>query len=70
MLINVPPNGPSHVYGKDGAAYMSKMIDGRLVIDVPPDIFRSLLCSRQGKDWEDANAGGDAWRYLTPGAHC
>jgi hypothetical protein len=68
VIINAP-DGTSHVYGRDGTAYMSKILNGRLVIDVPPEVFRTLLLSQQGKAWEDINQGRDAWRYLTPGGH-
>lgn len=69
MIVNVPTNGPSHIYGRDGKAYMSKVMDGRLVVDIPGDLFHSLLRGRDGKAWDDANVGGDVWKYLTPGAH-
>lgn len=63
MILNVPENiGLSHIYSLDGSAHQTKIQDGVLVIDVPPNIFRALLAGAQGKLWHDLN--GDALRLL------
>ena len=48
---------------------MAKIQEGRLVIDMPPTVFRALLQSAHGKSWEDANQGNEAWEFMRPGAH-
>jgi hypothetical protein len=57
ITCNVPKDGPSHVYDRDGRVYQSRMgDDGRLIIDLRPDVLRSLLGNRtNGLAWHDAN---------------
>ena len=63
----VPKNGPTHVYSKEGRVFCSRINDdGRVVIDLRPDVFRSLLADRtMGLGWHDANP--EALRQLALG---
>ena len=70
MIVNIPSEtGITHLYAKDGSCFMAKVVDGRVVVDIPPDVFRSLLQGPQGLLWEKVNAGGDIFRFLAEGAH-
>jgi hypothetical protein len=53
----VPKDGPSHVYDRQGRVYQSRMADdGRVIIDLLPEVFRTLLSDRKmGLAWHDAN---------------
>ena len=56
LTLNVPEGGPTSVYAANGQEFRSRMVDGRLVIDLPPETFRSLLSDRRnGLLWYNAN---------------
>jgi hypothetical protein len=58
LVVNVPVNvGATHLYGKGGRVCQSRMTeDGRVVMDLFPDEFKSLLASKKhGHDWHNAN---------------
>jgi hypothetical protein len=56
ITVNVPEGGPSHIYDRTGRVYQSRLVDGRLVVDLLPAVFKTLIANRQnGLDWERAN---------------
>ncbi|WP_342711441.1 hypothetical protein AAFG13_06105 [Bradyrhizobium sp. B124] len=58
MIINVPASvGMSHYYPSGRPVIQSKMLDGRLVIDLLPGDFTSLLTGQHGAAWAAANSG-------------
>lgn len=57
LVVTVPDSvGLSHYQGKTGRVAMARVEDGRVVIDLFADEFKSLLTDRKfGRDWHDAN---------------
>ncbi len=73
ITVFVPPNASiTHVFDINGRAFQARVADdGKVVIDVTPSVFLSLLMGRQnGKAWEDANKDNSLlWERMKPGSH-
>jgi hypothetical protein len=69
--VSVPPRlGTTHVIGPDGTTYRSRHDGQRLVIDLPPDVFRILVAGDQGLLWSNENHGNDVlWQRLSQGSY-
>jgi hypothetical protein len=70
FTIVVPPNmGLSDIIDTaSGRTYKARILDGKLVVDATPQIFKMLLAGAHGKDWEQANQGSYIWDRLNPGS--
>jgi hypothetical protein len=56
IRLNVPTGGPSHIFDRNGAVFQSRLEGDRLVVDVTPAVFRTLIANRQnGLAWEREN---------------
>lgn len=55
LTVFVPSGGPNQIIGRDGKTFNARLLGGRAVIDLPPDLFRAQLSGRHGLPWQAEN---------------
>jgi hypothetical protein len=55
LTVFVPSGGPNQIIGRDGKTYNARLLNGRLVIDIPLNLFQAQLAGKQGLRWQAEN---------------